>query len=128
MQRGLHAVYRVRRRVATGFAVGLALVFGYHAVFGHNGITAYAQKRSEDRVLAGEIEKLSSENALLKQHVDHLQSDPDAIEHEARERLHYTRPGEVIYTLDDRVQAAEGKPSQGSAGAVRERNEHSARP
>jgi cell division protein FtsB len=91
-------------------AIGLALVFGYHAVFGHNGITAYAQKRSEDRVLAAEIEKLESENARLKQHVDHLQNDPDAIEHEARERLHYTRPGEVIYTLDDRVQADASRP------------------
>jgi cell division protein FtsB len=28
-------------------------------------------------------------------------SDPDAIEHEAREKLHYARPGEVIYTLPE---------------------------
>jgi cell division protein FtsB len=28
-----------------------------------------------------------------------LQEDPDAIEHQAREELHYTRPGEVIVTL-----------------------------
>jgi cell division protein FtsB len=33
--------------------------------------------------------------------VDRLQSDPNAIEHQAREELHYTRPGEVIYTLPD---------------------------
>ena len=32
-------------------------------------------------------------------HVDLLETDPDAIEHQAREELHYTRPGEVIYTL-----------------------------
>ncbi len=38
----------------------------------------------------------------MKDHVDHLQNDPDAIEHEARARLHYTRPGEVIYTLNDK--------------------------
>jgi cell division protein FtsB len=35
----------------------------------------------------------------LKGHVERLQSDPNAIEHQAREELHYTRPGEVIYTL-----------------------------
>jgi cell division protein FtsB len=35
----------------------------------------------------------------LKGHVDRLQNDPNAIEHQAREELHYTRPGEVIYTL-----------------------------
>jgi cell division protein FtsB len=110
MQCATRAAYRTRRRVVTGLAVGLALVFGYHAIFGQNGITAYAQKRNEDRVLAAEIEKLQSENAELKQRVDHLQSDPDAIEREARDRLHYTRPDEVIYTLDDRVPVDSSKP------------------
>ena len=104
LQRATRSVYSARRRVATGVAIAIALVCGYHAIAGHNGITAYAQKRSEDRVLASEIHQLQVENAQLQQHVDHLQSDPDAIEHEARERLHYTRPGEVIYTLDDRAQ------------------------
>jgi cell division protein FtsB len=32
-----------------------------------------------------------------------LKSDPNAIEHQAREELHYTRPGEVIYTLPTRA-------------------------
>jgi len=113
IQCATRAVYRTRRRVATGLAVGLALVFGYHAIFGQNGITAYAQKRSEDRMLATEIQKLQTENAQLKQRVDHLQSDPDAIEREARDRLHYTRPDEVIYTLEDRVPADPGKPDSG---------------
>ncbi len=115
MQRATRTFYRVRRRVATGAAIALALVFGYHAIFGHNGITAYAEKRSEDRVLAAEIEKLQTENAQLKQHVEHLQSDPDAIEREARERLHYTRPDEVIYTLDDRRTSAAGQPGDNHA-------------
>ena len=94
------AAYRVRRRLATALAILVALVFGWHAIFGQNGITAYAQKRSEDRALRREIQKLSDENAKLKDHVDHLQSDPDTIEMEARQRLHYTRSGEVIYTLN----------------------------
>ncbi len=89
-----------RRSLATVFALALALLFGWHAVFGANGITAYAQKRGEDRALQAQIDKLSTENAKLKDHVEHLQTDPDAIEVEARQRLHYTRPGEVIYTLD----------------------------
>ncbi len=98
---GSRVVHPSRRQVATALAAILALIFGYHAIFGHNGITAYAEKRSEDRLLAMQIEKLQQENARLKDHVDHLQNDPDAIEREARERLHYTRPGEVIYTLGD---------------------------
>ena len=93
-------VMRSRRRIATTLALLLALLCGWHAFFGQNGITAYAAKRSEDRALRLQIEKLSEENRNLKEHVDHLQSDPDTIELEARQRLHYTRPGEVIYTLD----------------------------
>jgi cell division protein FtsB len=42
---------------------------------------------------------LERQNEVLKGHVQRLQSDPNAIEHQAREQLHYTRPGEVIYTL-----------------------------
>ena len=114
LERATRALYRSRRRAATCAAVTLAVVCAYHAVFGHNGISAYAQKRSEDRVLAAEIQKLSSENAQLTQHVEHLRSDPDAIEHEARERLHYTRPGEVIYTLDERLQPEAGRGSSGT--------------
>ena len=100
------------RRLATGLAVVLAVVCGWHAIFGQNGITAYSQKRSEDRVLKAEIQKLSEENAKLKNHVDHLQSDPDAIEMEARQRLHYTRAGEVIYTLDEAQDGSRDKTSK----------------
>lgn len=95
------AAYRVRRRLATALAVVLALIFGWHAFFGQNGITAYAQKRSEDRDLKSQIQKLSVENTKLQDHVDRLQNDPDAIEMVARQRLHYTRSGEVIYALND---------------------------
>jgi cell division protein FtsB len=42
---------------------------------------------------------LQQENGRLREHVDQLQNDPAAIEHQAREELHYTRSGEVIYTL-----------------------------
>jgi cell division protein FtsB len=94
--------YRMRRRIATAAAIALAVFLGYHVVFGQNGITAYEQKRQEDKELQRHIQELQDENARMKDHVDHLQSDPDAIEHEARARLHYTRPGEVIYTLNDK--------------------------
>jgi cell division protein FtsB len=94
--------YRMRRRIATAAAVALAIFLGYHVVVGQNGVTAYEQKRLEDRELQKQIKQLQDENASMKEHVDHLKNDPDAIEHEARARLHYTRPGEVIYTLNDK--------------------------
>jgi cell division protein FtsB len=87
------------RKIATGAAAVLALSMGYHVVFGQNGLTVYEQKREDAHSLDIQLHSLQRENDLLKGHVDRLQSDPNAIEHQAREELHYTRPGEVIYTL-----------------------------
>lgn len=95
-------LYRMRRRIATAAAIALAVFLGYHVIVGENGVTAYEQKRMEDKGLQKQIQQLQEENARMKDHVDHLQNDPDAIEHEARARLHYARPGEVIYTLTDK--------------------------
>jgi cell division protein FtsB len=87
------------RKVATGAAAVLALAVAYHVIFGQNGLTAYQQKRQETQTLARQLHSLQSENDAMKGQVDRLQDDPNAIEHQAREELHYTRPGEVIYTL-----------------------------
>jgi cell division protein FtsB len=88
-----------RRRAATIAAAALALAVGYHVIFGANGLTVYEQKRHETHLLNQEMQDLQRENDLLKGHVDRLQSDPNAIEHQAREQLHYTRPGEIVYAL-----------------------------
>ena len=87
------------RKVATGAAALLALAMGYHVIFGQNGLTAYQQKRQDAQSLDHQLHSLQHENEALKGHVERLQYDPSAIEHQAREELHYTRPGEVIYTL-----------------------------
>jgi cell division protein FtsB len=87
------------RKVATGAAALLALAMGYHVIFGQNGLTAYQQKRQDTQSLDRQLHMLQRENEQLKGHVERLQNDPNAIEHQAREELHYTRPGEVIYTL-----------------------------
>ncbi len=94
--------YRSRRRIATALAIVCALFLGYHVIFGQNGLTAYQQKRNDDKMLTKQIQDLQQENGRLKAHTERLQGDSDAIEHEAREKLHYTRPGEVIYTLDEK--------------------------
>jgi len=91
--------YKGWRKVATGAAALLALAMGYHVIFGQNGLTAYQQKRQDAQSLDRQLHSLQKENDQLKGHVERLQNDPNAIEHQAREELHYTRPGEVIYTL-----------------------------
>jgi cell division protein FtsB len=87
------------RKAATAGIGALAVLMGYGVVFGHNGLTAFEHKRVETRDLQVQMQRLQAENDRLKEHVDHLQNDPGAIEHQAREELHYTRAGEVIYTL-----------------------------
>lgn len=100
VERATKVLYRMRRRIATAAVIAAALVFGYHAVFGENGLNVYEQRRAEDRAVQKQMGELARENARLAQHVNALKSDPDAIEREARDRLHYARPGEVIWTED----------------------------
>jgi cell division protein FtsB len=100
LERTAQVIFRMRRRIATGAVIAAALVFGYHAIFGENGLNVYQQRRSEDKSVQKRIDELQKENARLRQQVQALKTDPDAIEHEARSRLHYARPGEVIWTED----------------------------
>ncbi len=79
--------------------VALAGLLMWHVINGKHGLQVWQQKRAEDHQLQKEIKDLEQENALLRVRIDRLKSDPDAIEHEAREKLHYAKPGEVIYTL-----------------------------
>jgi cell division protein FtsB len=112
------AIYRNRRRLATGSAMAIAAVLGYFAVAGDNGIAVYKQKRMEDRQLTAKIEQLKQENGSLQNHVERLKSDPHAIEQKAREILHYTQPGEVIYTLPDTpANASKSNPPSTSANS-----------
>jgi cell division protein FtsB len=90
------AAYTQRRRIATVFATVIAVLVGYHALFGSNGLLAYRAKRNEHQLLSRQLEQMRLENSRLKAHVDHLKNDPDAIEYEAHTRLRYTRPGQVI--------------------------------
>jgi cell division protein FtsB len=88
-----------RRRAATLAMGALAAGMAYGVVFGHNGLTAFARKREEAKTLQQQMEELHAQNDRLRGHVERLQSDPSAIEHQARADLRYARNGEVIYTL-----------------------------
>lgn len=97
----LHGVYGARRKIATCGAIVLAGVVGFHVVLGQNGLTAYRNKRQTIRGMNVEMRDLQIKNQILRSHVERLGNDPNAIEHEAREALHFTRPGEIIYTLPE---------------------------
>jgi cell division protein FtsB len=96
---GLTSVYGIRRRLATA-AVGVLTVWLFvHVTFGANGMVVYRQKKTEYQGLQQEIGDLQGENDHYDGQIKALETDPKAIEKEAREQLHYARPGEVVYVM-----------------------------
>ena len=105
--------YEERRRLATASVVLLTAWLLVHVVFGANGMVVYKQKRAEIRELRKNIDDLQQENDRYSQDINALKTDPRAIEKEAREQLHYARPGEVVYVAPAQVPAQ--KPATNSA-------------
>jgi len=99
----------MRRKAATVVLAVLSLSLGIYAIFGHDGLVAYQQKQHHAQQLHQQILSLQKENERMALHDKRLQSDRDTIEYEAREKMHYTRPGEVIYTLPEAPKAAPTK-------------------
>jgi cell division protein FtsB len=110
--RTLNFAQRAWRPAASVVAVLLALLLGWHVFSGKNGISVWEQKRAEDRELRKEIDDLNQENARLRNRIQQLQTNPDAIGQVARDKLHYAKPNEVIVTLP-----AQPQPQAQPAGA-----------
>jgi cell division protein FtsB len=89
------------RRLGTVAAILLIVGLLLHAMFGANGMVIYQQKHAEMQALRSEVERVQKENNQYVDQIKSLKSDPAAIEKEAREQLHYTRRGEVIYVAPD---------------------------
>ena len=104
--------YTMRRRLATAGVGALAVWLAIHVTMGQNGTVAYAHKRAESRALEKDIQQLQQENDALTQHIKSLKSDPETIERVARQELHYTRPGEVVYVMPS---PAAPKPTESTA-------------
>jgi len=108
-----NALYGARRRLATLGVIVLTSWLFLHVMFGANGMVIYRTKRAEYQKLQGEIQQLQKENDQYSEQIKGLQSDPKAIEKEAREQLHYTKPGEVVYV--NPAAKAQVKPETSSA-------------
>lgn len=68
------------------------------AIFGANGYLALQQRQKQYAAKTQQLQALEVKNRDLNQAVRELRSDPTAIEGIAREQLHLTKPGEVVYT------------------------------
>jgi cell division protein FtsB len=90
-------LYRRRRRIATTAILVLAAWVFLHVTFGANGMVVFKQKRAAIKDLQRQVDDLQKENDRYSEQIKALKTDPQAIEKEAREQLHYARPGEVVY-------------------------------
>ena len=91
----LHSIWR---RLATAAVAAFTVWLFVHVMFGANGMVVYRQKKAEYQNLQKQIVELQKENDRYSHQVKSLQTpDPTTIEKEAREQLHYARPGEVVY-------------------------------
>lgn len=111
---GVELLYRIRRRLATAAVGALTVWLFVHVMFSANGMVAYKEKRAEIEMLRKDVNGLQSENDTYTQQIKALKSDPKAIEKEAREQLHYARPGEVVYVAPPPA-VAPSKPVTNSA-------------
>ena len=102
---GLIWIFGLRRRLATISVLGLTVWLFVHVTFGANGMMVYRAKRTEVISLQKEIDSLQKENDRYSKQINDLKTDPKTIEKEAREQLHYARPGEVVYVSPTPVNA-----------------------
>jgi cell division protein FtsB len=100
---GLVWIFGLRRRLATISVLGLTVWLFVHVTFGANGMMVYRAKRAEVISLQKEIDSLQKENGRYSKQIKDLKTDPKTIEKEAREQLHYARPGEVVYVAPAQV-------------------------
>ena len=88
--------YHMRRILATLCIGVLAALIAYKVVFGANGTVEWRSKRAEYQKVQHEIEVDNQVHQDLQTRVRKLQSDRDTIIKEAREKLGYVMPGEVV--------------------------------
>jgi cell division protein FtsB len=85
------------RRVLATLCIGvLAILVGYKAAFGPNGMMVYRAKKAQYQKLQQDIEREQAENDRLQRQVNLLQTDRNTIINEARTQLGYVMPGDIV--------------------------------
>jgi cell division protein FtsB len=87
---------RMRRVLATLCLAVLAILIGYKVVYGANGTLEWRGKRAEFQGLQRDIDQANADHRALEERVRKLQGDRNTIIKEAREKLGYVMPGEVV--------------------------------
>jgi cell division protein FtsB len=103
----------LRRNANWFLAAALALLL-LQDVFGTHGVLAMRRAQKEATAVQQEINLINDENRQLQDRVKSLKTDPQAIEHIAREEMGLARPGEYIFKTSPRPADASGPASRPS--------------
>jgi cell division protein FtsB len=95
-------------RFALIFITSVVLV---DALVGEKGLLATVRARREYDELAGQIARMRSENARLREAARALREDPDMIEELARRQLGLIKRGEMVFIIKDVTPAERNPPS-----------------
>jgi cell division protein FtsB len=90
---------RLYRLMAVAASAVVLCVAAYYVVFSANGLMVYREKRRTSQDLDRQIKALQQQNSAIDGEIKALKTDPKTIEKEAHERFHYTKPGEIIYSI-----------------------------
>ncbi len=90
-----------------GVVLGMTLlVVIVHDLFGAKGFFAMRRSQQEVQKLQEEITRINEENQRMSEHIKALKTDPKLIERIAREQMGMTRPGERVYRIAPKEEAA----------------------
>lgn len=103
----------LRRNFNWFLAAGLALLL-LQDVFGTHGVLAMRRSQKEAGEVRKEIDQINEKNLRLQERVKSLKTDPEAIEHIAREEMGLARPGEYIFKIPPKPGEATPSSSQPS--------------
>jgi cell division protein FtsB len=81
--------------------VAIATLLFVDALVGDKGLVEIVKARQDYQDLETSLTHIRTENARMRVQARLLREDADTIEHEARERLGFIRPGEKLFILKD---------------------------
>jgi cell division protein FtsB len=82
-----------------GFFILVMLVTSF---FGKNGYMDIYRARKSCRALEGELQRLEEQKKKLELEIRELETDPGAVEKEAREKLWLMKPDEKVIVIKGR--------------------------
>jgi cell division protein FtsB len=91
-----------RRRQVVWAALVVALVMAVGSAVAEGGFRRYWRLKRDVETLEARNARLLQDNARLRREVNALRDDVRALERVAREELGYTRPGDLVFDLEER--------------------------